>query len=127
MSEDYLEWLKQLIKENKLEKFYHDSEWLKVKAQVRKLDHNECQQCRREGRMTLYHDEDKRRQMSVHHKKPVRKYPELALSIFYVDENGQKKRNLELICESCHNKEHKKFKKESRTTNRKKFVNEEKW
>lgn len=126
MTNEYLQWLRQLIENDEVDKFYHDKEWIRVTEQVKKMDHYECQQCKREGRMTLQgqlNNRGKPVQMSVHHKKEVKKYPELALSIFYVDETGKRKRNLEYICEPCHNKEHNKL----QAKKQKKFINEEKW
>lgn len=126
MTEEYLKWLKQLINDNELDKFYHDAKWLKTADVVKRLDNYECQSCKRKGRITtagMLNAKGKPIQMSVHHKKEVKKHPELALSIFYYDENGNKKRNLEYTCEQCHNKFHKKF--EAKKVN--KFINEEKW
>lgn len=126
MTKEYLKWLKKLIENNELEKFYHDAQWLKVAAIVKQLDNYECQFCKKEGRVTtegMLNAKGKPIQMSVHHEKEVKKYPELALSIFYYDDNGNKKRNLKCTCESCHNRKHKKF--AAKKAN--KFINEERW
>ena len=61
--------------------------------------HNECQRCKAAG----YYSPCE----IVHHKKYVRKHPELALDI----------NNLECLCRNCHENEHKK----------KIFMNEERW
>ncbi|MCM1194132.1 MAG: hypothetical protein NC389_17130 [Acetatifactor muris] len=127
MSEDFLKWLKQLIEDNELEKFYHCAEWLKVAARVKALDNNECQCCKRAGRVTTAEHSASRGgkpvQMSAHHRMEVKKYPELALSIWYEDADGKRRRNIEYVCETCHNRIHHKF---SRTGGHK-FVNEERW
>lgn len=127
VSKDFLKWLKQLIADNQLEKFYHCSEWIKVAAQVKALDNNECQQCKRAGRVTTAGHSSggagKPVQMSAHHWMEVKKYPELALSIWYEDADGIRRRNIEYVCETCHNMIHHKFSR----TDRQKFVNEERW
>lgn len=125
MTEEYLRWLKQLIADNELYKFYHDAKWLKIAEKVKKLDNYECQTCKRAGRFTtegMLNKRGKPIQMSVHHRKEVKQFPELALSIYY-DESGKRRRNLEYTCEPCHNRIHHKF--ESKKQN--KFTNEEKW
>lgn len=75
--------------------FYGTADWKAIEAQVRKLDHNECQLCRARGRY--------RRGYIVHHRKHLCDFPELALSIF-VPETGE--RNLVTVCKRCHEDEH---------------------
>lgn len=74
---------------------------------------HECQECLRQGKIT--------RADTVHHVQFVRKWPELALSKFYVY-NGKQYRNLIAVCRECHNKLHpeKSFKK-------KEPLNSERW
>lgn len=112
--------------------FYHSASWKNVRRQVLDEQHWECQQCRREGRLTLLCRKSERtRQIgrvkfsraNVHHNKELRLYPELRLSKFYVDTDGQVKRNLEAICDDCHNQEHERFQK----AEEKSQINEEKW
>lgn len=119
-------WIKELIERDQIEKFYHSGAWLKKAEEVKKLDNYECKICRQEGKVTTCgsrHDDGRLVQISVHHKQDVRKHPELALSIWYIDDNGEKKRNLITVCETHHNLIHKKFQRKKKE----KFVNEERW
>ncbi|WP_112181387.1 HNH endonuclease [Paraliobacillus zengyii] len=83
-------------------KFYDSAEWKALREQVKKRDNYECQQCKREGRVTVdtgeYSKKAKRKKIKlvVHHIKELYHYPELALDID----------NLETVCVDCHNKEH---------------------
>lgn len=101
MNEITLEWIKQLIRDNNLHEFYTSSLWRRKQAQILKESHHECERCKKKGFVV--------RARTVHHRKYLRRYPELAL-----DDN-----NLEPICEKCHYDEH----------HRKKlgFMNEERW
>ncbi len=99
MLTDKTEWLKELIANNDLHKFYGSGEWQTLAAKARDMQHNECQRCKAKG----YYSPCE----IVHHIKYVREFPELALSI----------ENLECLCKNCHEEEHKK----------KRFVNVERW
>lgn len=118
MTEDQLEaWILQLIKEDKLEKFYKWREWRELSEQIKKENNNECQLCKKRGIHTPAR--------SVHHVQWVRKHPRLAMSRTY-EFNGKVYQNLIPICESCHNEQHpdKRVKTESKKEH---FVNEERW
>lgn len=82
------EWIKKLIRENRLEEFYSCSTWKKIREQKKRLEHYECERCRAKGRYA--------KGEVVHHKKYLRNAPELALTIS----------NLEVLCEKCHYEEH---------------------
>lgn len=101
MSDDLLQWIQKLIIDNNLHEFYTSSIWRNTQARILKENHYECQRCKNRGLVI--------KARTVHHKKYLRDYPELAL-----DDN-----NLEAICENCHYDEH----------HRKKlgFTNEERW
>lgn len=118
MSQDELEaWIKQLIAENKLYKFYKCKEWRSLSDAVMKENNYECQHCKERG----IHASAR----SVHHVQWVRKHPRLALSRTYTY-NGVEYKNLVPLCEDCHNKEHKKgagLKQKNNTG----FINEERW
>lgn len=118
MTQDALEkWIKQLIEEDKLYKFYKCKEWRQLSEAVMKENNYECQHCKKRG----FHTPAR----SVHHVQWVRRHPRLALSRTYIY-NGVTYNNLIPLCEDCHNKEHDKgkgWKKE----NKNKFVNEERW
>lgn len=113
---DLVIWINYLISVNKIDSFYHSKYWKKLKKEVLTEQHYECQRCLREHRLTLLNDSS-----PVHHINELRQHPELALSKFYVDEQGQVKRQLESLCFDCHNKEHNRF------TKKEKFTNEERW
>ncbi|TLS37746.1 HNH endonuclease [Pseudalkalibacillus caeni] len=97
--------IKQLIREDKLVKFYQCKEWRKLRLKILKRDNYECQTCKRNGKVG--------KAENVHHIKEVKKYPELAL----VEDN------LECICIPCHNEEHDRLKE----IHKPKFMNEERW
>jgi 5-methylcytosine-specific restriction enzyme A len=83
-------------------KFYDSGSWKQLRAEVKKRDNYECQECKRQGRVKIdtneYSESAKRKkiQLVVHHIKELEHHPELAL---YID-------NLETVCVDCHNKEH---------------------
>ena len=101
MDEGTLQWIKELIRENNLHAFYTSPAWRKIQAKVLKKNHWECRRCKNRGLVV--------RATTVHHKKYLRRYPELAL-----DED-----NLEPICKKCHYEEHHRAKAG--------FTNEERW
>lgn len=101
MKEETLEWIRNLIRENKMHEFYTSPAWRKKQAQVLKENHWECERCKKKGLVV--------RANTVHHRKYLRRFPELAF-----DDD-----NLEPLCERCHYEEHHKKKPG--------FVNEERW
>lgn len=137
MTESFLVWLKQLIINKQMEKFYHCKQWLEVAEEVKKIDNYECQECKRKGILTTKttkNSSGKFIQMSVHHHKEVKQFPELALSIYYTDSTGIQKRNLEYLCEYCHRKIHGRHRKDWQKNGEKnkknavkRFINEEWW
>ncbi|MGF3103663.1 HNH endonuclease [Rossellomorea sp. DUT-2] len=97
----------KLINENELIKFYNCRKWRNLRKKALERDNNECQRCKRKGKVTLT-------SLQVHHKKEVKTHPQLALSM----------ENLETLCIHCHNDEHDRLE-----INKKKsfFINEERW
>ena len=93
------EWIKQLIKSNNTYAFYQTKIWNVVKNLKIKREHNECERCRKIGKYSPCE--------AVHHKKYLRRNPELALDI----------NNLECLCKNCHYKEH----------HKRDFINVERW
>lgn len=83
-------------------KFYNGGPWKRRREEVKKRDNHECQECKRQGRLSIdtneYSESAKRKkiQLVVHHIKELEYHPELALDID----------NLETVCVDCHNKEH---------------------
>ena len=104
--EELVKWIKYLMSTNKMPKFYQGKEWKKLKKEVLRADHYECQLCKSKRKLTILNDSS-----PVHHIKEVKKEPALALSKYYIDRNGKKKRQLISLCEECHNEIHKRFQK----------------
>lgn len=109
-------WIRQLIKENKLERFYQSDEWKELRESVLEDMHNECQECLKKGNYI--------RADCVHHVNEVRHRPDLALSRYYTDSRGQRQANLIPLCNTCHNLVHGKLKKWQQKD---RFTNEERW
>lgn len=123
-------WIRQLIQDGELWKFYKSRPWKQLKESVLKEAHYECQVCRQHGIITRYDiDEDgrRRRLSTVHHAMHVRDHPELALSRTYRDPvTGEQKQNLIAICKACHNREHpEKFRRRHKKSEG--FTNIERW
>lgn len=83
-------------------KFYDSPAWKQKRKQIKQRDNYECQECKRQGRVSIdtneYSESAKRKkiQLLVDHIKELEHYPELALD----DEN------LETLCVHCHNIKH---------------------
>ncbi|MEY9973157.1 5-methylcytosine-specific restriction protein A [Lysinibacillus sp. RC46] len=104
--------------------FYNSTPWKHLRAAVRERDNNECQQCKREGRVFIDTNELNRKgtrkkiALIVHHIKELEDHPELA----------QDMDNLECLCVHCHNKLHDRyFKFASWQPKRNRFADDEKW
>lgn len=70
--------------------FYRTRRWKTVRKQVLEAYHHECQSCKARGRLTLA--------TLVHHEKPLRDYPEYALTPKLPDGSPQ----LIPLCDPCH-------------------------
>ncbi|MDD6145906.1 MAG: HNH endonuclease [Oscillospiraceae bacterium] len=108
--------IKKLLDEGKEYIFYKSNEWLELRQEVMHDHHYECQECMKQGRYT--------RADCVHHVNEVRHRPDLALSRFYIDENGNRKENLMPLCNTCHNRIHDKCGGHEKKD---KFKNVERW
>ncbi|MGM8137503.1 HNH endonuclease [Enterococcus italicus] len=75
--------------------FYLTGEWKRKRLEILERDHYECQECRRNGKLTTAYDAI----LEIDHIKELDKYPELAWD----------NENLQTLCRSCHNKKHKRF------------------
>ncbi|RHW38711.1 HNH endonuclease [Lysinibacillus yapensis] len=86
--------------------FYSTKEWRYIRNEVRKRDNNECQECKRQGKVfTNKSEPDKRKRLDVDHIKELEDYPDLCLTMD----------NLITLCIRCHNKKHDRYqKKESK-------------
>ena len=120
MNQNELEqWIKELIEEDKLCKFYKSKYWrgdkntTGLKDEVLKEQKYECQECKKNGVITIAD--------TVHHVQFVKKHPRLALSKFYTDKD-KTYRNLIAVCRECHNKLH-----PEKHHKRSKFTTQERW
>lgn len=106
-TEELVQWINKLIEYSNIKAFYNSVFWLNKRADALDRDNNECQKCKAKG---LASEAD-----CVHHKKHVKQHPELALDLD----------NLISLCNSCHDEEHPE--KLKRYTDKKRFINEERW
>lgn len=95
---DLVKWIEQLIRDNQMYKFYKSRSWIELKNSVMEEFHHECGRCRAKGKIT--------KAVTVHHINHVKDRPDLALSEYYIDDNGNKQRNLIPLCARCHNEVH---------------------
>ena len=83
--------LLQAIQSGREDIFYNSRTWRNKRKQILDRDNNECQICKKEGRVS--------KADTVHHIKELKDYPELGL------DND----NLISVCNSCHNIIHERF------------------
>lgn len=102
---DLVQWVNKLIRHKNIKAFYNSTLWWNIKSEALRRDNNECQKCKAKGKYS--------QAQCVHHKKHVKKYPELALELD----------NLVSLCNVCHNEEH----PEKFNNKPKPQLNEEKW
>ena len=107
-SNKLVKWIEELISTNRLDKFYKSKYFRQLRREVLREFHYECVMCRERGKLTIIKD-DRKRSGVIHHVCEVRKFPELALSKYYVDENGIKQRNLIPLCNEHHEEVHSRF------------------
>ena len=94
-------WIRELIEQDKLYKFYKTDEWLDLREAILEEQHFECQHCKAEGKYS--------KAVTVHHVLEVKHRPDLALSRTYIDKDGNIHLQLIALCFKCHNKVHKRF------------------
>lgn len=100
------------IQDNDMLSFYRSKEWKALRKAVLKRDHNECQFfCKDRGKLTTAR--------TVHHKKEIKLFPDLALDLD----------NLAAICDTCHNdpRIHDRGNLSVAKPKKRKFINEERW
>ncbi|HJJ05790.1 MAG TPA: HNH endonuclease [Clostridiaceae bacterium] len=101
----------KLILNGQKKRFYSDIDWIKLSAEILERDNFECQECKKEGKLTI---KQHKKKLDIHHIKELETNPELA----YV------KSNLETVCVHHHNiLDNKKF----NVNKKEKFMNEERW
>lgn len=94
-AEAFVRWC---VRTGNMHRFYTWSRWLRLRDEVLADDKHECQYCKARGQY--------KRAALVHHVNHVRKHPELALSRYYIDDEGQRKRQLISCCDACHGEQH---------------------
>lgn len=85
-------WVLQLIANGNLHSFYTSREWKRLRREVLKHQRRRCWDCAHKAPAV------NKRGVIVHHVKPLRERPDLALSEY--DEAGNI--NLICLCASCH-------------------------
>ena len=110
-------YIRKLIAEDNIAEFYQTDDWKELREEVREEHNNECQECLKYGR---YKCAD-----VVHHVNHVKSRPDLALSKYYKDHEGNEHKQLVPLCNACHSVAH----PEKGFTNqgKDKYMNTEKW
>ncbi|MES1047227.1 HNH endonuclease [Heyndrickxia oleronia] len=104
-------------------KFYDGKEWKHKRKEIKERDNYECQECKRQGKVSIDTNEYSKRakrkkiQLVVDHIKELEDYPELALE----DDN------LETLCVNCHNKKHGRYFRNGFICKENKWAHDEKW
>ena len=109
-------YIRGLIRTDNVKLFYQTKEWKELRLEVLEENHFECAECIKKGKYT--------RADCVHHVNEVRVRPELALSKYYTDQDGQQQKQLVPLCNECHNIVHDKL---GKWQQKDKFTNEERW
>lgn len=117
MDAKFLLWLQGLIAAGDTHPFYLTGKWKALSAEVMRLDKGECQLHKAKGRF--------KRADLVHHVNHVKKRPDLALDLYYMDEQGNRQRNLISVCRWCH--ENVCHPERMRRNCKKKFATQERW
>ncbi len=94
--------LQLLLQKGREDLFYHWPEWRALRAEVLRLDHQECQLCKAKGRH--------RPAWIVHHVQHLRDRPDLALTLF----DGEA-RQLVSVCRQCHEEQHPEHRRQARS------------
>jgi len=93
----FLSWLQALIRDGNVHPFYISTDWRKARAKAIKYWHGECYRCRyMKTPSTLVPA------TMVHHVRPVKKFPQYALSLFVVGQAGEQEIQLMPLCHDCH-------------------------
>ena len=120
---DLTGYIRGLGKAGTLYKFYKTKQWKNLRNSVLINNHFECRRCALAGRYS--------RATMVHHVNEVLKRPDLALSMFYTDQDGVKRENLIPLCAACHEAMHGRFFPDKPGYNtyskQDRFTNQERW
>lgn len=91
-------WIRELIAEDRLYRFYKSPEFRQIRAEVLRDYHNECKHCMEHGKYT--------RAKVVHHVHEVRDRPDLALTRWVREPDGSITENLVPLCQEHHEMAH---------------------
>lgn len=119
MTRQFFLWLVDLIATGDVHPFYVTPEWRSLSGDVLDEDRHECQLCKARGKF--------RPAVMVHHVNHVKRRPDLALDMYYIDGDGKKQRNLISVCKQCHETvchPERLMKKQRKAQG---FVNQERW
>lgn len=97
MTEQEIDFVKDCIRKDNVHAFYVWGSWKRIRKEVLRMDHRECQRCKAKKIYT--------KATTVHHVNYVKRHPELALEIWY-EWHGITKRNLISLCHDCHEAVH---------------------
>lgn len=108
------EWIQELMRTNRMYRFYKTMEWLTLKGEVMEDHHWECSKCSElgawvqdsRGRWLRSATKFLRRAEMVHHEYEVRDHPHMALTRYVTDAEGNRREVLHPLCNLCHNEEH---------------------
>lgn len=90
--------LQALIAAGAADRFYDWSEWEEARNSVLRIDNWECQTCKVVRRFRKV-----KTAKLVHHVKPLKERPDLALSVF---DPATGERQLVSLCRACHEEQH---------------------
>lgn len=99
MTQRFYLWLLKLIADGDVHPFYISTEWRSVRERVLREHHYECYMCKLKGKLSTRGNSTP---LVVHHVKPLKQYPKLALSPYITDDSGHKVIQLMPLCHSCH-------------------------
>ena len=90
--------LQQMIANNDLSQFYNSTGWRNLSKYVIHKFNNECYKCKT---LKKYAPAE-----VVHHVRQLKRYPELAYKLTYIDDNHIEQLQLIPLCRECHEREH---------------------
>lgn len=122
MTQRFYLWLLKLIADGDVHPFYISTEWRRVRERVLREHHYECYMCKLKGKLSTRGNSTP---LVVHHVKPLKQYPKLALSPYITDDSGHKVIQLMPLCHSCHEEVEGRKRKFQRKGNNPKFP--ERW
>lgn len=91
-------WIRELIADGRLYRFYKTREWLDLRSDVLADHNNECERCAERGAYS--------RAQTVHHEFDVKDHPSMALTRYVEGVDGAMREVLHPLCNRCHNEVH---------------------